>query len=276
MASLKHGSFKLWPKSQAKEFPSNLLGRPWQPGCILLPQPWHWAPPWVRGHVKSGLGHFFPMSTDLEGIWRPTSVYCATWCGSGGCICRSSHGDRGGPNTMGPWNQTADAEDPILIFQLASVLLQARPQSHGLNPYKQVEHSVAGLLWSKLESDPSTLGLACNVSRENWEILLQKYIPDVKTDANKDALNTFCPFYLCVWFALIISNLCEQDAAWMTSSFPTARRGSTLWFSIFKNQHASPVTTYKMEIKKKKKKLYKNMETATCRKFSKGTETKGL
>lgn len=194
MASLKHGSFKLWPKSQAKEFPSNLLGRPWQPGCILLPQPWHWAPPWVWGHVKSGLGHFFPMSTDLEGIWRPTSVYCATWCGSGGCICRSSHGDRGGPNTMGPWNQTADAEDPILIFQLASVLLQARPQSHGLNPYKQVEHSVAGLLWSKLESDPSTLGLACNVSRENWEILLQKYIPDVKTDANKDALNTFCPF----------------------------------------------------------------------------------
>lgn len=94
---------------------------------------------------------------------------------------------------------------------ISGVLLQARPQSHGLNPYKQVEHSFAGLLWSKLESDPSTLGLACNISREDWEILLQKYIPDVKTDTNKDAPNTFYPFYLCVQFALIISSLCEQD-----------------------------------------------------------------
>lgn len=114
-----------------------------------------------------------------------------------------------------------------------------------MNPYKQVEHTFAGLLSPKPEFGLSTLGLACNISKENQEFLLWENIPDVDISTNKDALSIHCSFYhwfqlVLIFFLIFVNRVLNE---WL-QAFPLP----VMVAHCDLNQHYSPTTTYKTEI----------------------------
>lgn len=188
---------------------------------------------------KTGLGHSWDKS------WWPWGPEVRSWA----VVIledpwRTTR--EGGPMATGQWSQAAGAEEIILILHWLQEYYWrlCRLQSHGLSPYEQVEHTISSpraeyiwwftLLWT--ESGPSTLGMFCNPSS------------DADSNTNEGALSTLSLTHFWVQFCLDYFYLCTWDAKWTTPDFSAANRGGSSWFSIFKNQHVSPLPMHKMEI----------------------------
>lgn len=191
---------------------------------------------------KTGLGHSWDKS------WWPWGPEVRSWAMA---ILEDPWRTtcEGGPMATGQWSQAAGAEEIILILHWLQECYWrlCRLQSHGLSPYEQVEHTI---------SSPRAehLMIYFTLNRVLWECFaiqakkIKTFFSDADSNTNEGALSTLSLTYFWVQFCLDYFYLCTWDAKWTTPDFSAANRGGRSWFSIFKNQHVSPIPMHKMEI----------------------------